>query len=543
MKKLIFILFLMISAKIYSQIDWANYSTSFEKTDDKPSLGVAIPYSGIYDNFDKNIVGISHWNPQYHLNIDTTLDGQIPLFFVYDTAGIYFLIPQVNEKNAADFELTVLLNNKTIVTPWSHIHQFTQNIIGSMDAGSGITGNYHAGIGQYLVAHLRNKAGQIISSRVIYFKKIAPEIKSLSTSDNAEAFSKLIDNKDYFSNQQPDLGWHRQYTNNFSDGADSLKLAYNENNILIQINSKIYKKEALEYALFRKGQEISEWHSNEYDNNYILLKNLDPGDYTVHIRFKRQRNSITELHFLISPIWYKTVAFRAGILTFLILAFAFFIFLSKYRNQKQALTRVNKKAEQSAEELKNIHSLLNPHFTFNALSSIQGLVNKGDIEAANKYLSSFGELLRETLKESKTDHISLNKELENLNIYIGLEQLRYPFTYNLNVDPDVDLYSSTIPPFLLQPFVENSIKHGFSKMNGLGKLNISISTNGDTMEVEIADNGPGFNTAALKDGYGLSLSRKRIALLNSDYGAELITLKMDSTDKGTRIFLSFKNWL
>ena len=262
------------------------------------------------------------------------------------------------------------------------------------------------------------------------------------------------------------------------------------------------------------------------------------------IRFKRQRSSITELLFSISSVWYKTAAFRAAVLSFLILTVVFLIFLSKYRKQKQALALINKKAEQSAEELKNIHALLNPHFTFNALNSIQGLVNKGDVENASKYLSSFGELLRETLKESKTDHIPITKELENLKIYIGLEQLRYSFTYNLIVDTNMDLFSATIPPFLLQPFVENAIKHGFSKMNGQGELNLSLSKSEDVMMVKIADNGPGFDVNGFfKEGYGLSLSRKRIELLNREYGEELIRLQLESTNEGSSILLSFKNWL
>lgn len=205
--------------------------------------------------------------------------------------------------------------------------------------------------------------------------------------------------------------------------------------------------------------------------------------------------------------------------------------------------RINKKAEQSAGELQNIYALLNPHFTFNALSSIQGLVNKGNIDAANKYLSSFGELLGETLNESRTELISLDKELKNLKTYIGLEQLRYPFIYHPDIDRNIDVFSSTIPPFLLQPFVENAIKHSFSKMNGQGILNISISKEEDKMMVNITDNGEGFDTFLLKEGYGLSLSKKRIELLNRNYGEELIRLKIESTDTGTVILLSFKNWL
>jgi len=543
MKKLFLILLLVISARAYSQLDWSNYSTSFGEKEGQPSLGVAIPYNGNYDNFNRNIVGISHWNPQYKLDIDTTLDEQIPLFFVYDTAGVYFLVPGVNKENAHDFQFAVLLNNKTTLTHWSYISQFTQEGIGDMENGSGITGAYRAAVGQYLVAHLRNKAGQIISSTVIYFKKNAPEIKSLSTSDKALAFSNLLMNGDHFNEGDPDVGWHRQYTSNLSGETGKLQLPHNENNLLIAINASIYRKDALEYALFKGENEIRKWNANEYSNHYILLKDLSPGDYRMLIRFKRQRNSISELRFSVSSAWYETAAFKSVISAFLILLVIFLIVLSKYRSQKRALRLSTRKAERSAEELKNIHALLNPHFTFNALNSIQGLVNKGDVDAASKYLSSFGELLRETLKESKTDHIPITKELENLEIYISLEQLRYTFTYNLNVDPNIDLFSSTIPPFLLQPFVENAIKHGLSKMNSTGELDLNISKRENDILVKITDNGPGFEANTPKEGYGLSLSKKRIELLNRDYGEELIRLQLESSNEGASILLLFKNWL
>jgi LytS/YehU family sensor histidine kinase len=298
----------------------------------------------------------------------------------------------------------------------------------------------------------------------------------------------------------------------------------------------------LEYAVWCDGKTIRDWAPGDYDNNYILLKNLDPGDYTIRIRFRQQRNNITELRFTIASVWYKTAIFRTGVLTLLILALAFLLFFLKYRKQKKALQQLRKKAEQSAEEVKNIHALLNPHFTFNALSSIQGLVNKGDLAAANKYLSSFGELLRETLKESKVQHLSLHKELENLGIYIELEQLRNPFTYNLRIAENIDQYSTTIPPFLLQPFAENAIKHGLSAMNGQGELNLRIEKDEDALLITLSDNGSGFDTNHFKEGYGLSLSKKRIDLLNDEYGAELIKLQIESNSKGTSVLLLFKNW-
>ncbi len=542
MNKFISVCLLLVFAKAHSQIDWKNYSTSFNGGTNA-TLGVAIPYNGIYDNMEGNIVGIAHWNPQYKISIDTTLTDSIPLSFIYDTAGIYFLAPQVNKENARQFEYTVLLNNKTVVTAWSQISQFTQTDVGDMRTGSGITRSYSVKPGEYLVAQLRSKSGKMIASWVVYFKERSPEIASLYTSNNPLEFSQIISNKDHFGGGPAEIGWHRQYNNIYNKQNAVLKLSSDENSLLLNIDAKIYQKEALEYAILFNGKTIRSWGAGEYDNNYILLKDLDPGNYTVRLRFKRQQDRITELRFSIAAAWYKTTAFKAASLILLILALTFILFFLKYRKQKKTLKHLRKKAEQSSEDLKSIHSLLNPHFTFNALSSIQGLVNKGDLDAANKYLSSFGELLRETLKESKTQHLSLHKELENLKIYIGLEQLRYPFTYHLLVDQNIDPYSSTIPPFLLQPFVENAIKHGFAKMNGLGELNLRFDKQEDNMLVSLTDNGSGFNEKDFKEGYGLSLSKKRIELINDEYGEELIKLQIESGEKGTSILLLFKKWL
>lgn len=542
MKNAILIYLLLIVAKAHSQIDWKNYSTSFNG-DKNATLGVAIPYNGIYDNMEGNVVGIAHWNPQYNISIDAALSDSIPLNFIYDTAGIYFLAPQVNIGNASQFEYCVLLNNKAAITPWTQISRFTEIAVGNMKPGSGIMGSYSIKQGDYLVAHLRDKNGKIISSWVLYCKIRLPGISSVYTSNNPLEFSRIVKDNEPFGGGPAEIGWHRQYNNLSKSRGKILKLPHNENSLLLNIDAKIYDKAALEYTVLLNGKTIREWGSGEYDNNYILLKDLDPGNYMIRIRFTRQPDNISQFQFSISSAWYKTAAFKAAIVVFLFILVALAIVFLKYRKQKRVLRQVNREAELSADELKNIHSLLNPHFTFNALSSIQGLVNKGDLDAANKYLSSFGELLRETLKESNAQHIPLHKELANLEIYIGLEQLRYAFVYNLHIDKNIDLYSTTIPPFLLQPFVENAIKHGFSAMNGRGELDLTIDKNETTMLVRIADNGGGFDKMNFKEGYGLSLSKKRVELINGEYGEELIKLQVESTAKGTLILLSFKNWL
>ncbi|MGX5819253.1 sensor histidine kinase [Chitinophaga lutea] len=543
MKKLLLLSLLAVSAVARSQSDWSDFSISVEQTKGQPTLGIAIPYNGIYDNFSKNVVGISHWNPGYKLGIDSALDDRIPLFFVYDTAGVYFLAPYLEEKNAGDYELTVLLNNKIILSPWSNISRFTSVSVGGVETVSGITDNYRARPGQYLVVHLRDKPRKIMASMVIYFSENRPEIKSVSTAADARAFTKLAKDNNPFNLGLPDMGWHRQYTSLQPGPAGKLQLAHYENNVLIDLGANIYKREAVEYALIKDGQEVRKWSGNEYDNHYILLRDLPAGDYRVLIRFRRQRSSVSEIHFSLTPAWYQAAAFRAAVAAFILLTGAALFVGWKYGRQRRAMKRLHQQAEQTSEELKSIHALLNPHFTFNALSSIQGLINKGETEAASRYISSFGELLRETLRESKAAHIPLTKELDNLDIYLGLERLRYPFSYQVIVDAGVDQSDLSIPPFLLQPFVENAIKHGLSRMNGQGQLILHISRQENHVLIRIADNGPGFSAGALKEGYGLRLSKERIALLNREYGEELITLQVSGTTEGATVLLVFKNWI
>lgn len=542
MKKIILLLLALSASKAFAQVDWTNYSTSFQQSKNA-SLGVAVPYNGIYDNFSRKTVGIAHWNPQDKIHIDSNVSDSIPLIFVYDTAGIYFLAPDVTRDNAEEFEFIVLLNNKTIVSSWSHIDQFTQVEIGGMKAGGGIMGAYRADWGNYLVAHLRNKKGKIISSWVVYWRQQLLQVASIYTSNSPLEFSKIVNNKDQFNNQPAEIGWHRQYRGGVIDEKRALRFPHNENNLLLNIDAEIFRKEALQYSVIRDGEEIRKLQENEYDNSFIFLKDLQAGKYTIRMRLTRQPDSIMELHFDITPIWYNTAIFRIVCFAFVALLLALGYILVRYRRQKLSLRKANTKFEQTAGELKSIHALLNPHFTFNALSSIQSLINKNDIDSANKYLSSFGELLRETLKESRFDLIPLEKELKNMKMYIELEQLRSNFNVNIEVDNSIDVNTAQIPPFLMQPFIENAIKHSLSMTNAKGMLYIHVGKREETMLVSIEDNGAGFNVSSCKEGHGLALSKRRVKLLNREYKEEMIQLQIESNNLGTKISITFLNWL
>jgi len=222
------------------------------------------------------------------------------------------------------------------------------------------------------------------------------------------------------------------------------------------------------------------------------------------------------------------------------LIFLIILYISKKRNKKKLLE--NEQQKNIAKlQLNSIRSQLNPHFLFNALSGIQNLMNKNEIDNANQYLSKFARLTRNVLDGKEL--ISLSQEKTLLDDYLQMEQLRFGFQYEINHSEDLDLDIVEIPSMLLQPFVENAVKHGIAKKAIEGKVTIDMIKQGNDLVLTVGDNGNGFDTQKKSDGLGLSLSNNRVALLNSIYRKNRFTLYSQSTASGTKITLTLIDWL
>lgn len=220
--------------------------------------------------------------------------------------------------------------------------------------------------------------------------------------------------------------------------------------------------------------------------------------------------------------------------------FIFILYLTKKSNKRKL--EVKEQQENTAKlQLSSIRSQLNPHFLFNALSGIQNLMNKSDIDNANKYLSKFARLTRNVLDDKEL--ISLQQEKNLLDDYLQMEQLRFGFQYKIQHPADLDLANIEIPSMLLQPFVENAVKHGISQRTGERRIDISFIKHGNDLVLRVADNGNGFDPKESSTGLGLPLSASRIELLNRIYKENRFNLAIQSTMEGTIISLTIVDWL
>lgn len=190
----------------------------------------------------------------------------------------------------------------------------------------------------------------------------------------------------------------------------------------------------------------------------------------------------------------EKVAFIASLVALLLLAAAGILFYFKKKRENQIQRLVLR------QQL--LRSQMNPHFLFNALGSIQNFMYKNETKKAAGYLGNFARLTRSILEHSAEEYVSLYNEIEMLRNYIELEKMRLAgkFDYKIEVGEDVDTEFINVPPMLLQPFVENAIKHGLKEVQKDGLLELRFREAEDSIFVEICDNGVGIDKVQKQKG-------------------------------------------
>jgi two-component system, LytTR family, sensor kinase len=202
---------------------------------------------------------------------------------------------------------------------------------------------------------------------------------------------------------------------------------------------------------------------------------------------------------------------------FVIASYYTFDFYQRYRARDTKATQLEGMLAKA--ELQNLKMQLHPHFLFNTLHTISVLITK-DPEAANQVLIRLSDLLRMVLENIGTQEVKLREELEFLSGYLEIEQIRFRDRLKVSLRIEPDILDARVPSFILQPLVENAVRHGISQLLGSGVIEISGRREDAMIRLEIKDNGSGLeadNENPIKEGIGLSTTRARLFQL---YGAD-----------------------
>jgi ligand-binding sensor domain-containing protein len=334
----------------------------------------------------------------------------------------------------------------------------------------------------------------------------------------------------------------------------SLQLPYNQNSLSFQfLGIQLREPEAVQYSWKLEGFD-QDW-SPAQTKNEAVYSNLPPGNFHFLVRSRNQEGAWTAVpshfDFSIAPPFWATWWFR---LLFLGIGMGsmvgFYLYRIKAIKKKGEQDRFRLETEKSLLELeqKALHLQMNPHFLFNCLNSIKGLISENKLEESKVYLSRFARLMRSILDSSRGSHILLSQEIELLQQYVQLEKLSREDTFQLEIALENIPYPEAllIPSMLLQPFVENAILHGLAPKKE-GSIQLTFRKEAKFIHCSIQDDGIGREEAAHRSNSSLDkhasvaieVITERLKLLTKVEGAvQLIDLKTEEGKAmGTRVDL------
>lgn len=267
----------------------------------------------------------------------------------------------------------------------------------------------------------------------------------------------------------------------------------------------------------------SNWNSGQ--ETTVVYKNLTPGIYTFRLRagsFGSEWSDEASLAFQIKPALYQ----RTGFIISAILAIVALIYLASQYYIRRLRKSQELKSKLITYEQKALQSMMNPHFIFNSLGSIQNYLLQNKANEASLYLSQFARLIRQNLNSANTPFISLEDETDRLMNYLSLERLRLDnkFEFRIALDPEIEADDVLIPSMVIQPFVENAVWHGISPMNESGLIAITVNLESEnSLMVTVEDNGIGMKQSqqyfAKADhiSIGMETTQKRLNLICRQY--------------------------
>ena len=170
-----------------------------------------------------------------------------------------------------------------------------------------------------------------------------------------------------------------------------------------------------------------------------------------------------------------------------------------------------------------LRTQMEPHFIFNSLAVLQSQIRAGEQDKASRYLNQFARLLRTSLENSREAFVPLGEEIEALQNYMSLQSMRFEeaFDYTINVYNGFEQDNISIPPMLLQPFVENAIHHGLQSLKRKGEVRVLIEKKTAALHCRITDNGQGYEHSSApshRKSLSTTITRERLAILSRQTG-------------------------
>ncbi|MDP1725775.1 MAG: histidine kinase [Bacteroidota bacterium] len=307
---------------------------------------------------------------------------------------------------------------------------------------------------------------------------------------------------------------------------------YDENNLKINFIGICYQQPD-EVSYTYKMKDNQPWQTTKNTNLEFFF--LPPGNYKFQLKAHLQNGDwspVQTFSFSITPPFWNTLKF--GLAAMLFVLFLVYL-LVKQRlkiNRKKHEEKIKTEKQITGLEQQALQTMMNPHFIFNVMNSIQHFINDNEKDAANKYLADFAKLIRMNLTISYKRFIPLEEEINYLQLYLSFEKLRFgdKLTYNITVDPTIDRFETTVAVMMIQPFIENAIWYGILPKKTHGYIQIKIDKAGeDLLKVSIEDNGIGIHEAFVgsnlleqkNESHGLSITLQRLKLLGKSAGQEL----------------------
>lgn len=314
------------------------------------------------------------------------------------------------------------------------------------------------------------------------------------------------------------------------------EINYDQFPIKINYIGLAYKKRGTLLYKYRLKGLNDEWQNT--NSTYVEFLSLPQGTYTYEVLAQNEdgvwsSTPATYTFSIIPPFW-KTWWFLLLLFIIAIILVAI-IFYYRIESIKRKNMMVNAMLSYRQQALLN---QMNPHFIFNSLNSIQTFIMVEDKKLATRYISKFARLMRLNLDSSRSEFISLEKEVETITLYLELEKLRFKelFSYQINIDSAIQIDKLSIPAMIIQPYVENCIKHAFDRStNTEGLIKVELKWKNDTLICRIEDNGIGKEKSATSKtelghtSAGLSITAQRLHLtsqsLKQEFYFEIIDKK------------------